>query len=117
MAFDSERVLEHAIASFAETIELKIKQLRRYVPKKKELTNPELTGAYIEELVRGFVRDWIGHRQLLTGTLFSEHEVDAKPMQIDGIVFDPTKGPTGSCEKVVSALFIRHSAMASSRSR
>jgi len=93
-AFDSEKVLEDAVKAFAETVVVKIQQLRRYVPKKKEFTNPPLTGTFIEEVVRDFVADWVGHRQLLTGTLYSEEEAGQKPMQIDGIVYDPTKGPT-----------------------
>jgi len=92
--FDSEIVLKDAVQAFAETVVVKIQQLRRYVPKKKEFTNPPLTGTFIEEVVREFVADWVGHRQLLTGTLYSEKEAGQKPMQIDGIVYDPTKGPT-----------------------
>lgn len=92
--FDIERVLNDAVNAFAETVNLKVRQLRRFVPKVKELTNPALTGGFIEEVVRGFVADWIGHRQLMTGTLYSERDASQKPMQIDGIVYDPTKGPT-----------------------
>jgi hypothetical protein len=93
--FHQENVLRFAVESFAETIALKLKQLRRYVPKEKALTNTDLTGAYIEELVRGFIRTWIGHQQLLHGTLYFQNHVESggKPFQIDGIVYDPTKGP------------------------
>jgi hypothetical protein len=92
--FDVERVLDDAVTAFAETVDVKVRQLRRFVPKAKDLTNPALTGGFIEEVVRGFVADWIGHRRLMTGTLYSERDVGQKPMQIDGIVYDPTKGPT-----------------------
>lgn len=93
--FGDENVMQHAIEAFAETVALKMKQLRRYVPKQKDLTNPDLTGAFIEELVRGFVRGWIGHKLLLHGTFYYKQHIDAnqKPLQIDGIVYDPTRGP------------------------
>lgn len=95
MEFGSENVLRYAVESFSETIALKLRQLRRYVPKEKARTNPALTGAFIEELVRGFIRAWIGHRLLLHGTFYFERCVDAgdKPLQIDGIVYDPDRGP------------------------
>lgn len=91
--FDSGKVLKDAVQAFAETVVVKVQQLRRFVPKTKELTNPALTGGYIEEVVRRFVSDWIGHRQLMTGTLYCERDEGQKPLQIDGIVYDPTKGP------------------------
>lgn len=92
--FPNENVLNDAVMSFIECVDLKVKQFRRYVPKKKTLTNPVLTGTYIEEVVRGFVCDWIGHQQLVTGTFYSKKEAGQKPLQLDGIVYDPTKGPT-----------------------
>lgn len=90
--YRQEDVLQHAREAFAETVLLKVQQLRRYVPKG---SNPDLTGAYIEEVVRSFVRDWIGHRLLLHGTFHSKEFADSgeKPLQIDGIVYDPTSGP------------------------
>ena len=55
--YNDEDILKHARESFSETIELKIKQLRRYI---KKGGNPALTGDYIESLVRGFIKemDW-----------------------------------------------------------
>ena len=92
MDFGGENVLRYAVESFSETIAPKLRQLRRYVPKDKAQTNPALTGAFIEELVRGFIRSWIRHRLLLHGTFHFERSVEAgdKPLQIDGIVYDPT---------------------------
>jgi hypothetical protein len=88
-------LLKYAAKTFAETVALKVKQLRNCVPKEKHLTNPDLTGRYIEELVRGFVRRWIGHQQLLHGTFFPEPRrgTREKPLQVDGIVYDPNCGP------------------------
>jgi hypothetical protein len=93
--FASENVLKYTVEAFAETIALKVKQLRRFVPKERTLTNTDLTGAYIEEVVRGFVRSWIGHRQFVHGTFYSERQATSgqKPLQIDGIIYDPTHGP------------------------
>jgi hypothetical protein len=93
--FGDENVLKYAVEAFAETVALKVRQLRRFVPKEKASTNPDLTGAYIEELVRGFVRRWIRHQQLLHGTFYAAHLKDSgqKPFQIDGIIHDPTRGP------------------------
>lgn len=93
--FGNENVIQDATEAFAETIGVKLRQLRRYVPKRKAMTNPALTGAFIEELVRGFVRRWIGHKQLLHGTFYYQKHVDAneKSLQIDGIVYDPMRGP------------------------
>jgi len=87
-----EDVLKHAREAFAETVALKVEQLYRYVPRG---SNSALTGAFIEELVRGFIQKWIGHRQLLCGTLHSTEfeQSKATPLQIDGIVYDPQKGP------------------------
>jgi hypothetical protein len=93
--FGQENVIQHAVEAFAETVSLKVKQLRRYIPKQRALTNQDLTGAYIEELVRGFVRGWIGQQELLHGTFYYQKHIDSgqKPLQIDGIVYDPTRGP------------------------
>jgi hypothetical protein len=79
--------------SFAETIILKLKQFERYVPKGK---NADLTGAYIEALVRHYICGWLGRRKFLTGTFYGAHTrqgIGAPPLQIDGIVYDPEKGP------------------------
>lgn len=90
-----EDVLQHAREAFAETIGLKVKQLRRFIPKKKDETNTDLTGAYVEEVVRGFISNWIGNQRLVHGTLYCKacEESREPAMQIDGIVYDPTKGP------------------------
>jgi len=42
--FSKENVLADVVESFAETIALKVKQLRRYIPKEKAKTNSEVTG-------------------------------------------------------------------------
>jgi hypothetical protein len=93
--FGDENVIKYAIEAFSETVALKVKQLRRYVPKQEDLTNTDLTGAFIEELVRGFIQGWIGHKLLLHGTFYYKKHVDAsqKSLQIDGIIYDPTRGP------------------------
>jgi hypothetical protein len=93
--FGDENVLTDALEAFAGTIAEKLRQLRRYIPKERARTNTDLTGAFIEELVRGFIRRWIGQRQLLHGTFYFKRHVDSgqKPLQIDGIVYDPTRGP------------------------
>ena len=90
-----EDVLKDAREAFAETIALKVRQLRRYVPKKKAITNSEVTGNFIEELVRGFVTNWIGAQRLVTGTFYSKasENSEERPLQIDGIVHDPRRGP------------------------
>jgi len=90
--YRNEDVLRHTKEAFAETIALKVQHLRRYV---KKGTNPALTGSFIEELVRGFVQDWLGHRLLVHGTFYSSEfeKSGAGPLQIDGIVYDPTSGP------------------------
>jgi hypothetical protein len=56
-------LLKYEVKTFVETVALKVKQLRHFVPKEKALTNTDLTGRYIEELVRGFIRRWIRHQQ------------------------------------------------------
>jgi hypothetical protein len=93
--FNDENVLQHAAEAFAETIGLKVRQLRRFIPKAKAETNTDITGAYIEEVVRGFLGSWIGHQKLVHGTFYSKVcEVSREPaLQINGIVHDPTKGP------------------------
>jgi hypothetical protein len=93
--FTKEDVLQYAREAFAETIALKVKQLRRFIPKKRDETNTDLTGAYIEEVVRGFISNCIGNQRLVQGTLYCNAcDVSREPaMQIDGIVYDPTKGP------------------------
>jgi hypothetical protein len=89
--------IEAAKEAFWQTIRLKLEQLYRFVPKG---ANSELTGNYVEELVRGFIQGWISPCVLAHGTL---HPADAneyllseakKPKQIDGIVYDPRMGPT-----------------------
>lgn len=97
-----EDVLLAAKEAFCETISLKLQQLRRVVPKG---TNSEITGDYVEAMVRGFIKDWISPCELRSGTMFPhdsmpldqiKDEFKAKahtPKQIDGIVFDPRLGP------------------------
>ncbi len=93
--FIGDDILKDAVKAFAETVALKVRQLRRFVPKEKALTNSDLTGAFIEELVRGFIRNWIRQQLLLHGTFHSEklEKAGEKPLQIDGIIYDPKKGP------------------------
>jgi hypothetical protein len=88
----NEDVLRHAKDAFIETIALKVKHLRHYV---KKNTNSDLTGLYIEEVVRGFVKNWIGHRVLINGTFYSSEfeNSEENPLQIDSIIYDPTMGP------------------------
>jgi hypothetical protein len=93
---DNQDVLKAARSAFTETIMLKLRQLYGVVPKG---SNPALTGAFVEELVRGFIKDWISPCLLLHGTLHP-HDTnpdvppdDATPRQIDGIVYDPRLGP------------------------
>lgn len=95
MDFGTENVIAVAVSAFVETVALKVKQLRQFVPKRKDATNTELTGEFIEELVRGFVRDWLGGSLLLHGTLYHQQHIDSgdKPLQIDGIVYNPSRGP------------------------
>ena len=90
-----EDVIKHAIRVFKETIAMKVEQLRAFVPRAKDETNTDLTGAYIESLVRSFVQGWIGTRRMLHGTLYSAASETGgqKPLQIDGIVYDPRMGP------------------------
>jgi len=90
--YDDEDVLKHAREAFAETVRLKVQQLYRYIPKG---TNTALTGHYVEELVRGFVQKWLGHKRLVSGAFYSSEAEKAgtAPLQIDGIVYDPHKGP------------------------
>ena len=91
-----EDVLKAACQAFCESIGLKIRQLYEVVPKGE---NTDLTGQFVEELVRGFVQEWISPSVLMTGTLHphdsntalsAEHQ---NPKQIDGIAFDPRLGP------------------------
>jgi hypothetical protein len=90
--YGAEDVLKHAREAFAQTIRLKVEQLYRYVPRG---SNTELTGDFVEELVRGFIQKWLGHRRLLSGTFYSTEfeESHATPLQVDGIVHDPQIGP------------------------
>ncbi len=90
--YRDENVLQHAREAFQETVALKIQHLRRYIAKGK---NPALTGDYIEEIVRSFVRKWIGSLRLCQGTFYShEFQKSGKaPLQIDGIVWNPKAGP------------------------
>lgn len=93
---DGHDVLESVCSAFSRTIALKVRQLYEVVPKG---TNSALTGEFVEELVRGFIRDWISPCLLLRGTLFP-HDANPRllpdkhdPKQIDGIVYDPRLGP------------------------
>jgi|GEM_PF-3771764 len=90
----TDDVLKPTIDIFCETIALELSQFRKFIPKSpKTATNSALTGGFVEELVKEFIRKWIGHRRYLTGTLFSGSFSGYPPKQIDGIVYDPTAGP------------------------
>ncbi len=84
--YDEEDVLKHAREAFAETVRLKVQQLYRYVPKGK---NPDLTGHYVEELVRGFVQKWLGQKRLVSGTFYSTEveTTEAPPMLVESVTF------------------------------
>jgi hypothetical protein len=90
-------VLSAVIEAFSETVQLKLEQFYRVVPKG---SNSDLTGEFVEAVVRGFVRQWIAPCQLCHGT-FHPHDAakdlpgeNLGPSQIDGIVYDPRLGPT-----------------------
>ncbi len=89
---DREDTLEHARETFAEAVSLKVEQLGRFV---RGGENPAIVGSFIEELVRGFVREWLGGWELVTGALYSKSSFESgeTPMQLDGIVYDPRSGP------------------------
>ena len=92
--FGDENVLTDALEAFAGTIAEKLRQLRRYIPKERGgQYRPD--GSLHRGTVRGFIRRWLGQRQLLHGTFYFKRHVDSgqKPLQIDGIVYDPTRGP------------------------
>ena len=86
--------LEGAIEAFCLTIETKLNVFHSVVGKG---TNSLLAGDFIEELVRGFVCDWIYPCLLFRGTFwpFDVNPGFPEPSapQIDGIVFDPRQGP------------------------
>jgi hypothetical protein len=89
-----ENAYDHAIEAFCETIKLKLKLFQTIIPKG---SNSTLVGGYIEELVRGFVANWIRPCELLQGTLHPRYsdldDQDNDVSQIEGIVFDPRTGP------------------------
>lgn len=90
-------VLTAAIDAFCQTVALKLRQLREVVPKG---TNAKLTGDFVEEVVRGFIKQWITPCELLHGTLHPHHPVpelqntEDGPKELDGIIYDPRIGPT-----------------------
>lgn len=92
----ADNVLQAAIDAFCQTVALKLQQLREVVPRD---TNSKLTGDFVEEVVRGFIRKWIAPCELMRGTLYP-HAPDtgddgkAGPREIDGIIYDPRIGPT-----------------------
>jgi len=90
--YRDENVLDHAREAFQATVALKLQHLRRFIRKG---TNPALTGAYVECIVRSFVRAWLGSLRLCHGTFYSDQfeKSGQKPMQIDGIVWNPKAGP------------------------
>ncbi len=96
MAHEFEPIIKASAEAFAQTVALKLKQLERVVPTN---TNPELTGNYVEELVRGFVSSWLKPSIICSGTLYPHDMNDdlspkeKKPHQIDGIVYDSRLGP------------------------
>src|SRR5690348_7186467 len=89
-------VLRAVIEAFSETVQVKLAQFYRVVPKG---SNPDLTGEFVEAVVRGFVRQWIAPCQLCHGTFHSYTTAQDlagggnAPNQIDGIVYDPRLGP------------------------
>lgn len=93
---NSGGALNAAKEAFCETIRLKLEQFYRVVPMG---VNNELTGDYVEEVVRSFIEDWISPCKLMKGTLYPHSTnvglrvEDQNPKQIDGIVFDPRLGP------------------------
>ncbi len=91
MAQESE-VIRTAREAFTQTLQLKLKQFRDLLPKG---SHSVLTGAFMESLVREFIRTWISPCQLRHGTFFPHNlsGVEQKPTQIDGIIYDPRLGP------------------------
>ncbi len=93
---DNEDILKAVRKAFFETVRLKVQQFYDVVPKG---SNPDLTGKFVEELVRGFVQQWIAPCLLAHGTLHPHNSAEDPsvrglgPKQIDGIVYDPRLGP------------------------
>ena len=93
---EDQDVLKAVRKAFADTVRLKVQQFYDVVPKG---SNSDLTGKFVEELVRGFVQQWIAPCILAHGTLHPhDAATDASlrqlgPSQIDGIVYDPRLGP------------------------
>jgi hypothetical protein len=88
--------LKAAKEAFHQTVCLKLRQFYGVLPKG---CNSELTGDFVEALVRGFIQDWISPCVLANGTMIPfdanrNLSLDAlRPKQIDGIVYDPRMGP------------------------
>jgi hypothetical protein len=89
-------VLKAVKRAFSGTVSLKLQQFYSVVPKG---SNPDLTGKFVEEVVRGFVQQWISPCQLCHGTLHPHDNApnlgpdEHRPRQIDGIVYDHRLGP------------------------
>ena len=84
--YRNEDVLKHACEAFIETIKLKVEHLRRCI---KKGSNPALTGTYIEEVVKAFIRNWVGHRHYVTGAFYSEEFSQSDEL--------PQLGPSHRC--------------------
>lgn len=91
--YQKEDCLKYTCESFVDNFKMKLQQLRTYIPKG---TNPTLTGAYIESVVRSQIQMWIRNLRICNGTFFSEEFKNLKvnSLQIDGIIYDPSAGPT-----------------------
>ena len=75
---EREDYLRAAKEAFCGTIALKLQQLRRVVPKGR---NSEVTGDFVEALVRGFVKDWISPCLLMSGTMYPHDSMPLKEIR------------------------------------
>src|SRR5262249_30490695 len=74
--------LQPVINAFSGTIRLKLQQFYSVVPKG---SNSALTGSFVEEVVRGFIKDWISPSLLLHGTLARRAGHDLAQLQPLGL--------------------------------
>jgi|GEM_PF-5272707 len=84
-----QEALRNAAETFASLVTAKVKVFRELCAEKE---NTEVTGDFVEEMLRGYINSWLAPMGIYPGSLVSPRH-KRKLKQIDGLIWQPSFGP------------------------
>jgi hypothetical protein len=96
--------MNYPIEFFSNELSTKLENFHKFFRDQEKKINSQLSGAFIEAFIRNFIHEHIGIKRIAHGTIYTQTsntlskflEFDETPnedyhLQIDGILYDPTK--------------------------